>query len=132
MAYGCALGGVWMGSRASISALVNAPQFAELGNLVALYDLRYETLLNVTRLAILWVSIIYIWLVSSGRSCYPRWMALFNPILLLLFSFAIWLIMPAIGKYMMPIALNIAFFIFFSLSLYFVRQERIILRISQE
>jgi hypothetical protein len=132
MAYGCALGGIWMGSRASISAIVNAPQYSELGNLVALYDLRYETLLNVTRLAILVVSIIYIWLAASGRSSYPRWMALFNPILLLLFSFAIWLIWPSLGKYMMPIALNIAFFIFFSLSLYVVRQELITTRTSQE
>jgi hypothetical protein len=78
------------------------------------------------------VSIIYIWLAASGRSCYPRWMALFNPILLLLFSFAIWLISPMLGKYMMPIALNIAFFIFFSLSLYVVRQEHITIRTSQE
>ncbi len=124
MAYGCALGGVWMGSRASISAIVNAPQYAELGNLVALYDLRYETLLNVTRVAILVVSIIYIWLVATGRSSYPRWMALLNPILLLLFSFVVWLILPVVGKYMMPIALNIAFSIFFLLSLYFVRREQ--------
>jgi hypothetical protein len=122
MAYGCALGGVWMGSRASISAIVNAPQYADLENLVALYDLRYETLLNVTRVAILLVSIIYIWLTATGRSSYPRWMAFFNPILLLLFSFAVWLAVPAVGKYMMPIALNIAFTIFFLLSLYFVRQ----------
>ena len=91
--------------------------------MVALYDLRYETLLNVTRIAILLVSIIYIWLSATGRSDYPRWMAIFNPILLLLLSFAIWMLAPSLGKYMMPIALNIAFFVFFSLSLYFVRQR---------
>lgn len=122
MAYGCALGGVWMGSRASISALVNAPQYADLGNLVALYDLRYETLLNVTRAAILVISIIYIWLTATGRSNYPRWMAFFNPIILLLFSFVVWLTIPSIGKYMMPIALNIGFAIFFILSLFQVRR----------
>jgi len=121
MAYGCALGGVWMGSRASISAIVNAPQYAELGTLVALYDLRYETLLNITRIAVLAVSIIYIWLTATGRSAYPRWMAFFNPIILLLFSFGIWLALPEIGKYMMPIALNIGFTIFFILSLNIVR-----------
>ncbi len=121
MAYGCALGGVWMGSRASISAIVNAPQYAQLGHLVDLYDFRYETLLNVTRVVVLLVSIIYIWLVATGRSAYPKWMAFFNPIILLLFSFAIWLIVPEIGKYMMPIALNIGFAIFFILSLRFAR-----------
>lgn len=117
MAYGCAFGGVWMGSRASISAIVNAPQYAELGHLVALYDLRYESLLNVTRIAVLSVSVIYIWLTATGRSSYPRWMAFFNPIILLLFSFAVWLAVPAVGKYMMPIALNLGFAVFFVLSL---------------
>jgi len=116
-AFGCALGGVWMGSRASISAIVNAPQYAELGNLVALYDFRYESLLNVTRVAILIVSIIYIWLTLTGRSSYPKWMAIFNPIILLLLGFAIWLAAPDIGKYVMPIALNVGFTVFFLLSL---------------
>ena len=122
MAYGCALGGVWMGSRASISAIVNAPQYPDLGTLVALYDLRYESLLNVTRVAILAISIIYIWLTATGKSAYPRSMAFFNPIVLLLFSFAVWLALPEIGKYMMPIALNIGFGIFFTLSLIQVRK----------
>lgn len=122
MAYGCAFGGVWMGSRASISAIVNAPQYLELGNLIALYDLRYESLLNITRIAVLLVSIIYIWLTVSGRSSYPRWMAFFNPIILLLFSFAVWLIIPEVGKYMMPIALNLGFAVFFILSLVLVRK----------
>ncbi len=121
MAYGCAFGGVWMGSRASISAIVNAPQYAELGHLVELYDLRYESLLNITRIAVLLVSAIYIWLTASGRSAYPRWMAFFNPIILLLFSFAVWLFLPEIGKYMMPIALNLGFGVFFILSLILVR-----------
>lgn len=123
MAYGCALGSVWMGSRASISAIVNAPQYADLANLVALYDLRYESLLQVTRVAILLVSGIYIWLVLTGRSSYPRWMAVFNPIILLLFSFAMWLALPDIGKYMMPIALNIAFSVFFGLSILIVKKQ---------
>jgi len=131
MAYGCALGGVWMGSRASISAIVNAPQYAELGNLVALYDLRYETLLNVTRVAVLLVSVIYIWLAATGRSSYPRWMAFFNPIILLLFSFAVWLGFPEIGKYMMPIALNLGFAIFFLLSLFLVAQANTVTKSSR-
>jgi len=123
MAYGCALGGVWMGSRASISAIVNAPQYADLSHLVELYDLRYESLLQVTRVAVLVISIIYIWLVAKGGSNYPRWMAFANPIVLLLFSFIVYLIAPEIGKYLMPIALNVGFTIFFCLSLYFVRKQ---------
>ena len=112
-AYGFALGAIWLGSRASLSALINSGSDAEL---LALYDLRYETLLQVIRVAVLTMSIIYIWLVSTGRSHYPKYMIVFNPILLLLLSFVIYVIAPGIGKYVMPIALNVAFFIFFSLS----------------
>lgn len=132
MAYGCALGGVWIGSRASISAIVNAPQYADLGHLVELYDLRYETLLNVTRVAILVISLIYIWLVAKGGSAYPRWMAFANPIVLLLLSFVVYLLAPAVGKYLMPIALNVGFTIFFCLSLFFVRQQAQLPRNQQE
>lgn len=132
MAYGCALGGVWIGSRASISAIVNAPQYADLGHLVELYDLRYETLLNVTRVAILVISLIYIWLVAKGGSAYPRWMAFANPIVLLLLSFVVYLLAPAVGKYLMPIALNVGFTIFFCLSLFFVRQQAQLARNQQE
>lgn len=124
MAYGCAIGGVWMGSRASISAIVNAPQYPELGHLVELYDLRYESLLQVTRFAVLFISVIYIWLVARGGSAYPRWMAVANPIVLLLLSFVVYLIAPGVGKYLMPIALNVGFTIFFCLSLYFVHQQK--------
>jgi hypothetical protein len=106
MAYGCAMGGVWISSRASISALINAPNFNDLGHLVELYSLRYETLLGIMRLVILTVSAIYIWLVLTGRSLYPKWMAVFNPILLILMCFLLYLTVPAIGKYVMPIALS--------------------------
>jgi hypothetical protein len=124
MAYGCAMGGVWISSRASISAIINAPQYSELSHLVELYNLRYETLLNIMRVVILAISAIYIWLVLTGRSLYPKWMAFFNPILLIVMSFVLYLTVPTIGKYIMPIALNVAFFIFYSLSIWFASKQR--------
>jgi len=115
-AYGFVVGAVWIGSRASISALVNSPESPGLLALIGLYDLRYETLLWVTRIAVLLLSAVFIWLTLTGRSYYPKWMALLNPILLLVASFVVFVVAPDIGKYLMPIALNVAFFIFFSLS----------------
>lgn len=115
-AYGFVIGAVWIGSRASLSALVNFPGSPELLPLLGLYDLRYETLLWVTRIAVLLLSVIYVWLTLTGRSYYPKWMALLNPILLLVASFVVFVVAPDIGKYLMPIALNVAFFIFFLLS----------------
>ena len=117
MAYGFAVGIVWIGSRASISALVNMPATPDLLHLIDLYDFRYETLLQVTRIAVLALSVIFIALVVRGRSHYPRWVALLNPILLIIASFLVYVLVPSIGKYLMPIALNVAFFILFAASI---------------
>lgn len=116
-AYGFVVGAVWIGSRASISALINMPDSAEMIHLVELYNLRYETLLQIIRITVLVLSAIYVWLTLSGRSHYPKWMAALNPIVLIVGSFLIYAIAPVIGIYLMPIALNVAFFVFFSASI---------------
>lgn len=114
--YGIVLGAVWIGSRASISALSNAE--AAIGGassleLIGLYVTRYESLLQGTRLSVLIFSALFVGLVVSGRSRYPRWMAALNPLLLILASFAVWALFPAVGVYLMPIALNVAFGVLF-------------------
>jgi len=116
ISYGIIVGAIWIGSRASISAIVNLEASSELSVLLALYEFRYENLLQITRLAVLAFSIIFIYLTLSGRSYYPKWMVIFNPILLLLSSFIIWFFIPAVGLYLMPIALNIAFAVLFFIS----------------
>ncbi len=118
MSYGIIVGAAWIGSRAAISNVVNSTSMVDPIFFISLYELRYENLLQVTRLAVLFFSVIFIWLVLSGRSHYPRWMALFNPILLILASFAIWMIAPVVGVYLMPIALNVAFALLFLFSIY--------------
>lgn len=114
MAYGCIIGAVWIGSRASAVELVAAGGIEEQ---LALYELRYENLLLAVRAAVLVLSVIFIWLCLTGRSYYPRAMAALNPILLIIVSFIIFFTVPAVGKYMMPIALNVAYFVMFSVSL---------------
>ena len=117
MAYGCIVGGVWIGSRASAALIVNTigadPGSVELG----LYELRYENLLTVVRIAALIFSVAFVWLVVTGRSHYPRWVAILNPIVLILVSFAIYAVIPPVGKYLMPIALNVAYFVLFLISI---------------
>ena len=116
-AYGFVVGLVWIGSRASISALINVTTSDDVLRLIDLYDFRYETLLQITRVSMLVLSVIYVALTMTGRSHYPRWMALLNPILLIVASFVIYAVAPAIGKYLMPIALNVAFFVLFLVSI---------------
>jgi hypothetical protein len=116
-AFGFMVGVVWIGSRASISALVNIPQTPEIIELMSLYELRYETLLQTIRITTLLLSVIFIWLTLTGNSLYRRWMVVFSPVVLIVANFVIYLLAPDIGKHLMPIALNVAFFVFFSLSL---------------
>lgn len=123
MAYGFLVGIVWIGSRASISALINVPMSPDIEQLIALYDLRYETLLQVIRVAVLILSVIFVWLTLTGRSHYPKWMAILNPILLIVASFVIYAIAPDLGKYLMPIALNVAFGVFFIASIGIARNR---------
>lgn len=114
MAYGCIIGAVWIGSRSSAVELVAAGGISEQ---LELYELRYESLLTIVRAAVLVLSVIFIWLCLTGRSLYPRAMAILNPIFLIIVSFIIFFTVPAIGKYLMPIALNVAYFVMFSVSL---------------
>lgn len=115
-AYGFAVGAVWIGSRATLGTLINSPDTAAVEQMLSLYDFRYETLLQVIRIAVLVLSGILIWLILGGRSHYPKWMVALNPILLIIASFVVYAIAPGAGKYLMPIALNVAFFVFFLVS----------------
>jgi hypothetical protein len=116
--YGFIIGGDWISSRASIGAIAHTQNLEmNLNSLIALYDVRYETLLSVIRITTLILSAGFIYLALTGRSNYQKWQALFNPIILLIGCFVIYLIDKNIGKYIMPIALNVAFFIFFTMSI---------------
>jgi len=117
--FGFLYGAMWMSSRATIASMVHHPDLIAGTDLVTLYKLRLETLLQVTRITTLIISVIYINLVLTGKTRYPKWMALTSPIVLLLMNFAIFKIAPSVGKYVAPIALNVGFSIFFLLSLTF-------------
>jgi hypothetical protein len=116
-AYGFMIGADWISSRASIGAIVHFQESGgSLSGLVQLYQLRYESLLTVVRITTVVISLIFIYLALTGRSHYQKWQAIFSPIVLLVMNFIIYAISPGIGKYLMPIALNVAFGLFFIMS----------------
>jgi hypothetical protein len=117
-AYGFMIGADWISSRASIGALIHLQEpGVNIEELITLYQLRYESLLTVVRITTTVLSVIFIYLVMTGRSHYQKWHALFNPIVLLVMNFVVYAISPTLGKYLMPIALNVAFGIFFTMSI---------------
>ena len=117
--YGFVYGAMWMSSRAMIGSIVHHPDLIADTKLVSLYELRLETLLQVIRITTLIISVIYIKMVLSGNTRYPKWMAATSPIVLLAVNILMFFIVPRIGMYVMPIALNVGFSVFFLLSLIF-------------
>ncbi len=113
MAFGFCVGAVWIGSRSVVNELVMAGSEPDQ---LAINTMRFESLLTVVRVTIFAMSGLFIWLCLTGRTYYPCMMAVMNPILLIITAF-IFFMTPDLGKYIMPIALNLAFFIIFLASL---------------
>ena len=117
MAYAFIIATVWIGQRIFIAEAVRSAP-----DMVARFSELNEPLVNVLRIAILVFSAAWIWLIASGQSRYPRWLALFSPAALLAVIFAIYLAAPSVGQWALPTAMNTAHFIVFALSLLTLRR----------
>ena len=115
------IGGIWVGTRAYFGHVVQltaADEYRSLSReLIENYDVMIESLVEVLSLLVFAISIIYTWAILKGGTLYPRWMAAFNPITILLFIFGLFFYARPIGQYLAPTAMNVAHFILFSASL---------------
>ena len=115
------IGGVWVSSRAHFGTTLQLLE--EAGNaglregIVASYEKHVEIWVQALRVLVLAISVCFVWAILRGGTHYPKWMALFNPITLLLLVFFLFFCVPAIGKYLAPTAMNAAHLILFSASL---------------
>ena len=115
-----AVGGIWIGSRASIGNIVSlkesmSPEVYE--NLLTHYTNHMEILVKSLRVIVATLSVAFIVVILKGNTFYKKWMAIFNPITILISLVLISSVAPSLGKHMMPILMNIAHFVLFSLSL---------------
>lgn len=120
--YSFFVGIAWLGSRAYLAILAQAEAQAHGETLEVLQALLEkaaflnENILTVTRLGVLAISVMLPIIILRGQTQYPRWFVWINPILLVLLSFLLYLVVPPIGSFLMPIAMNAAHVVFFSLS----------------
>ena len=113
----------WIGARIYLALTLQAKEasqtdlmrekLSELLKTFAYYD---EALLSVVRIAIAIISVIMVILILKNKTQYPKYFALFNPILLVAICFITYFIIPSIGGYIMPVAMNVAHLILFTLS----------------
>ncbi len=120
--YGFVIGSVWIGSRAMIAGIVQFGghangQEVSMAPLVTQYQFYMESLLQVIRATTLIFSVGFVYIVWKGESLYPVWMIFFNPFILLLLVFLTYFVVPSIGIFIFPVAMNVAHFIFFGASL---------------
>ena len=115
------VGGVWIGSRASIGNIVHLKSAIEPSvyqNLIDHYTNNMEILVQALRIIIALLSIMFTITILKRGTYYKKWMAIFSPIVILILLVIIGKILPSIGKHILPILMNVTHFILFSLSLY--------------
>jgi len=77
----------------------------------------------ILRVAMLIVSGLWIKLILSGRTAFPKWLAIFSPIVLLASFAGLYFAKTTLGLYLFPIAMNATHFIIFSLALFTTRKS---------
>ncbi|PPK93969.1 hypothetical protein LY01_02191 [Nonlabens xylanidelens] len=115
-----AIGGVWIGSRASIGNIVHLQDSinpTDYKNLIDHYTAHMEVLVQVLRIVIALLSILFIIAILKGSTQYKKWMAILNPITILIALVLIGFALPSIGQHIIPILMNVTHFILFTISL---------------
>lgn len=115
------VGGIWIGSRSSIGNIVHLkavmdPSIYE--SLLAHYTSHMEVLVEALRVVIALLSVFFVIAILKGGTYYKKWMAIFNPIVILILVFSTMFWAEGLAKHLAPIAMNVTHFILFSLSLY--------------
>jgi hypothetical protein len=88
-----------------------------LSELVKKFDFYWKIIVFIMLFELLASSIIYMLLIIRGKTWYPKWMAVFNPLCVSLLIFPLIYILPApIGGFIGPAYFNISTLAFMSLS----------------
>lgn len=119
-AYAFIIGAAWISQRVFLGLTVHEIQAgADLSSLLAAFAARNEPFVNVLRAAMLVISVIWVYLIFfKGNTHYPRWMAIFCPIVLLGGIFGVYFAGLSVGTYVFPVAMNAAHFALFAISLW--------------
>lgn len=121
------IGGMWISSRAQLGYLVHKiadnPTNTVLQSLLEDYKNHAEILVKSLRIWVLGISILFVIPILKKETIYPKWMALCNPIFLLIGIAIVYNIIPSVGYIIGLIAMNVVHFIVFGLSLLFIKKQ---------
>ncbi len=112
------IGGLWVSSRYFAAfVLQRSKGTPDYDYYFQSYEDHYQILVWVLRLTVVVVSVLYVTLILKNKQGLPKWLAIFNPIILLaiVISSLVWF--KPLGNHIAPIAMNVTHFIFFGLIL---------------
>ena len=117
-------GSIWISSRYFGAVVLQTSQGTpDYALYLQNYEDHYQVLVWVLRLIIASLSIVYILLILRNKQGLPKWLAFFNPIVLLIIiiSFLFWF--KPLGVHIAPIAMNVTHFIFFGVLLWQINRS---------
>lgn len=121
------IGGMWIGSRALLGFMAKSYAAGETSlAMLDKYRLLMETLVQILRVIVLTISIIFVTAILKRKTMYPVWMAWFNPALMLALVFLLFFLVPAIGNFIAPTAMNITHIVVFAASLIALKNKQAI------
>ena len=112
------VGGVWVSSRYfAAEVLQRSVGTADHEFYLQSYEDHYQVLVWALRIFVVGVSVLYVTLILKNNQGFPKWMAIFNPIVLLLLVISSLVWFAPLGNHIAPIAMNVTHFIFFAIIL---------------
>jgi len=118
------VGGVWISSRyfgaVVLQKTLDSPHY---NYFFSQYEENYQILVWSLRVLVAFVSLFYVLSILKNKMGIPKWIAFFNPIVLLalIISTLFWL--KPLGVHIAPIAMNTTHFIFFILLLNYSKKN---------
>tara|TARA_B100000809_G_scaffold152297_1_gene149648 strand:- start:7734 stop:8384 length:651 start_codon:yes stop_codon:yes gene_type:complete len=112
------IGGIWISSRYFGAEVLQRSQGTlDYTFYLQSYEDHYQVLVWALRIIIALLSIVYVILILKNKQNLPKWLAVFNPIILLaiIISSLVWF--KPLGIHIAPIAMNVTHFIFFGILL---------------
>ena len=119
------IGGIWISSRYFGAAVLQRSQgTADHAFYLQSYEEHYQILVWALRIIIALLSIVYVVLILKNKQGLPKWLAVFNPIVLLILIISSLAWFKPLGVQIAPIAMNVTHFIFFGLILFQLKKTQ--------
>lgn len=120
------IGGVWVSSRYfGAEVLQRSAGTPDHEFYLQSYEAHYQVLVWALRIIVAAISVTYITLILKNTQGLPKWLAIFNPIVLLIIVISSLVWFNPLGIHIAPIAMNVTHFIFFGVILYFSNSNKI-------